>query len=115
MWRNLPLRHRLNLMFATLLLLWLAADVARILSSAGPRVQAEERSVSRLTQEFVQSALAGLQQSDDPAGDVADLVNNLRFLRHARVGLGQNAIPAAVAAEGDQHADAPAWFRALVR
>ena len=41
MWRNISLRHRLNLMFAALLLLWLAADIGRILANAGPRVQAE--------------------------------------------------------------------------
>jgi two-component system, NarL family, sensor histidine kinase UhpB len=115
MWRNLPLRHRLNLIFATLLLLWLAADIARILSNAGPRVQAEEHSVSRLTQEFVQSSLAGLQDSDDPARDLAQLVNSLQFLRHVRVGLGQNAIPAAIAGENEQRSKAPAWFRALVK
>src|SRR5580658_180909 len=54
MWRNISLRHRLNLMFATLLLLWLAADIGVILANAGPRVQAEARSVSRLTQEFIE-------------------------------------------------------------
>ena len=50
MWRNIPLRHRLSLMFATLLLLWLAADIARILMNAGPRVQAE--AVRRVAQGF---------------------------------------------------------------
>src|SRR5437879_4569419 len=59
MWRSISLRQRLNLMFAVLLLLWLAADVDRILANAGPRVQAEARSVSRLTQEFIVTSLAG--------------------------------------------------------
>ena len=115
MWRNLSLRHRLNLMFATLLLLWLAVDVIRILSSAGPRVQAEERSVSRLTQEFVQSSLASLQQSDNPQRDLVDLVNSLQFLRHVRVGFGQSAFAAAMAPPVEPPSAAPSWFRALVR
>ena len=66
MWRNIPLRHRLSLMFATLLLLWLAADIGRILMNAGPRVQAEARSVSRLTQEFIETSLAGLRDAPKP-------------------------------------------------
>ena len=114
MWRKLSLRHRLNLIFATLLVLWLAVDVSRILASAGPRVQAEERSVSRLTQEFVQSSLAGLQQSDNPERDLLDLVNSLQFLRHVRVGLGPAAVSAAISARAESRLEAPAWFRALV-
>jgi two-component system, NarL family, sensor histidine kinase UhpB len=115
MWRKLSLRRRLNLMFAGLLLLWLAAEITRILASAGPRVQAEERSMSRITQEFVQSSLAGMQQSTDPESDLSDLVKSLQFLRHVRVGLGQGAVPAILGADAEPQDEAPAWFRALVR
>ena len=97
MWRNIPLRHRLSLMFATLLLLWLAADIGRILMNAGPRVQAEALSVSRLTQEFVVTSLAGLRDAPKPEEALVALVNSLQFLRHVRVGLGENAIAPAIA------------------
>ena len=40
MWRNTPLRRRLNLAFAALIALWLVGDVARILAQARPRIAA---------------------------------------------------------------------------
>ena len=115
MWRNIPLRHRLSLMFATLLLFWLAADIGRILANAGPRVQAEARSVSRLTQEFIETSLAGLRDAPKPEEAVVALVISLQFLRHVRVGLGEKALAAAIAAPSDSRVEAPQWFRALVR
>ena len=115
MWRNISLRHRLNLMFATLLLLWLAADIGRTLVNAGPRVQAEARSVSRLTQEFIETSLAGLQDAPKPEQAVIALVSSLQFLRHVRVGLGETALASAIVEPSDLRSDAPQWFRALVR
>ena len=114
MWRSISLRHRLNLMFAMLLLLWLAADVGRILAGAGPRVQAETRSVSRLTQEFIETSLAGLQDAPKPEQAVTSLVSGIQFLRHVRVGLGEEAYASALVPPSDLHAEAPQWFRALV-
>jgi two-component system sensor histidine kinase UhpB len=114
MWRKVSLRHRLNLMFATLLLLWLAADIGRILSDAGPRVQAEARSVTRLTQEFVVTSLAGLQDAQDPEQALVALVSSLQYLRHVRVGLDESALASVIAAPSDLRSDAPRWFQALV-
>ncbi len=114
MWRSISLRHRLNLVFAMLLLLWLAADIGRILANAGPRVQAEARSVSRLTQEFIETSLARLQDAPKPEQAVIALVSSLQFLRHVRVGLGEVALASAIVAPSDLHAEAPQWFRALV-
>jgi two-component system, NarL family, sensor histidine kinase UhpB len=114
MWRRISLRHRLNLMFATLLLLWLAGDIGRILASAGPRVQAEARSVSRLTQEFIETSLASLQDSPKPQEAVVALVSSLQYLRHVRVGLGQTALASAIVEPSNLRNDAPRWFRALV-
>jgi two-component system, NarL family, sensor histidine kinase UhpB len=114
MWGNISLRHRLNLMFATLLLLWLAADIGLILANAGPRVQAEARSVSRLTQEFIEISLARIQGAPNPEQAVIALVSSLQFLRHVRVGLGENALASAMVAPSDQRVGVPEWFRALV-
>ncbi len=114
MWRNIPLRHRLSLMFATLLLLWLAADIGRILANAGPRVQAEALSVSRLTQEFIETSLAGLRDAPKPGEALIALVSSLQFLRHVRVGLGENALASAIVTPSNSRLEAPPWFRALV-
>ena len=102
-------------MFATLLLVWLAADIGRILADAGPRVEAEGRSVSRLTQEFVETSLASLQNAPKPEEAVIALVSSLQFLRHVRVGLGANALASAIVEPSDSRNDAPQWFRALVQ
>ena len=114
MWRSMSLRHRLNLVFAMLLLIWLAADIGRTLANAGPRVQAEARSVSRLTQEFIETSLAGLQEAPKPEQAVVSLVSSLKFLRHVRVGLGDEALASAITAPSDVRARAPQWFRSLV-
>jgi two-component system sensor histidine kinase UhpB len=114
MWRKVPLRHRLNLMFVALFALWLAVDVGRILADAGPRVQAEAGSASRLTQEFLETSLANLQNTPDPEQAVRNLVSNLQYLRHVRVGLGENAFASALVTAPDPDAAAPSWFRALV-
>jgi two-component system sensor histidine kinase UhpB len=114
MWRNISLRHRLNLMLAALLLLWLAADIGRILATAGPRVRAEALSVSRLTQEFVQVSLANLRDAPKPEEAVVALVSSLQFLRHVRVGLGEQTLASAITAPSNSIAESPQWFRDLV-
>jgi two-component system sensor histidine kinase UhpB len=115
MWRNMSLRHRLNLLFGALLLLWLIVDVCRILMDAGPRARAETESVTRLTSEFVATALAEVQDSPEPERALAALVANLQNLRHVRVGLVAEGDPAvATAFVAAAASDTPEWFRTLV-
>jgi two-component system sensor histidine kinase UhpB len=101
-------------MFATLLILWLAADIARILASVGPRVQADTQSTTRLTQEFVETSLARLQDTPDPQKGAVALANSLQYLRQVRIGVGQGALASALAVPWNLGGESPAWFRKLV-
>ena len=60
MWQNFSLRARINLLLALVLTLGLAANIARLVLEAGPRVQAEDQSVIRLAREFIDTIVAGL-------------------------------------------------------
>jgi two-component system, NarL family, sensor histidine kinase UhpB len=117
MWRRISLRHRLNLLFAVLLLLWLAVDVGRILIEAGPRARAEDESVTRLTSEFVNAALPRVEEAPEPDRALTALVAELQNLRHVRVTQGdakESASAPAQASVVDAGSRTPAWFRAMV-
>src|SRR5271154_6497073 len=101
MWRHTPLRRRLNLVFAALIALWLLGDIARVLAQARPRIDAEARAVTRLTQEFIISSLDRLQSAPDPQEAVLALVASLGFLRHVRVVVGEGAVAATMAPAPD--------------
>lgn len=114
---QLPIRTRLNLLIGALLLLALAANIAVIAWSAGPRIRAEDDSIVKLTRQTVEHALGDLAASSDPARDIASLLDRLSGVRHARVFLE----PAA--GQGEAHfavkpairdARVPAWFARLV-
>ena len=114
MWRQTPLRRRLNLVFAALIALWLVGDIARILAQAKPRIAAEARAVTQLTQEFLVSSLDRVQTAPDPQEAVLELIVSLRYLRHAHVIVGEGAAAVALAPSPDAATAAPAWFQKLV-
>ena len=58
MWRSISLRNRLNLIFGSLLALWLLMDVGRILIEASARARAETQNAMRLTKDIVTTTLA---------------------------------------------------------
>lgn len=109
---QLSIRSRLNLLIGSLLLLALAANVAVILWSAGPRIRAEDDSIVRLTQQTVERALGELQASDDPARELAALLDRLSGVRHASVILeppaGQVALPPVKRVLAERNV--PTWF-----
>ncbi len=113
---QLSIRARLNLLIGALLLLALAANVAVIIWSAGPRIRAEDDSIVRLTQQTVERALAELQTSNDPARDLAALLDRLSSVRHARVILEPpaGAVNNSVARRFLAPNDFPAWFASLL-
>jgi two-component system sensor histidine kinase UhpB len=116
MWRNISLRHRLNLLFAALLLAWLVVDVARMLADAGPRARAESDTMTRVVSKFVMTALANVQDSTEPTRDLAALVSGLADLHQIRVGLISDNDPAIVSSfVAATDAKAPAWFRQIAR
>ena len=114
MWRHTPLRRRLNLVFAALIALWLIGDITRILAQARPRIAAEARAVTLLTQEFLVSSLDRVQTAPDPHQAVLELIASLRYLRHARVIIGEGAAAATLEPPPDAANAAPAWFQSLV-
>jgi two-component system sensor histidine kinase UhpB len=121
MWQTLSLRTRLNLLVAAVLLIGLAANIARLVLDAGPRVQAEDQSVIRLAGEFAQVLLSGL---DEDGVDQADLritraFDGLKRLRHIKVyregGKARSEPPAERGTVSEVGRQPPAWFVALVR
>ena len=117
MWKKLPLRIRLNALFALVLALGLAINVGRLLLEAGPRVQAEDESVIRLAREFIEVSVSDLKESADPDAKLSAIVDGLQKLRHVTV-----AREGDTPASGDRLAGAatsksapPAWFVSLVR
>ena len=113
MWRSISLRARLNLIFASLFSLWLAADAGHVVLQASARVRAETQSAMRLTKDFVSSALARLDDLPQPDA-VEALVGSLRNLRHVRAGLGELSLASSIMREENGDSEAPRWFRALV-
>jgi two-component system, NarL family, sensor histidine kinase UhpB len=113
MWRSISLRARLNLIFASLFALWIAADAGHVVLQASARVRAETQSAMRLTQDFVSSALARLDSLPQPDA-VEALVASLQNLRHVRAGLGEPSLASSIMREENSESDAPRWFRALV-
>src|ERR1700760_3478486 len=87
MWQRLSLRGRINLLLALVLVLGLAVNVARLVLEAAPRVQAEDQSVTRLAREFVETIVAGLRELPDPDTRLAQIVGDLKRLRHVSITL----------------------------
>lgn len=121
MWQRLSLRARLNMLLALVLVLGLAINVARLVLDAAPRVQAEDQSVVRLAREFIQTLVAGLNDTPDPEAKLAAIVADLSRLRH--VSITREGGTPIVAAPRDlpppagsigQAAAPPAWFVRLV-
>ena len=85
MWQKFSLRARINLLLALVLTLGLAANIARLVLEAGPRVQAEDQSVIRLAREFIDTIVAGLNEAPDPEARLNQIVHDLNRLRHVSI------------------------------
>ena len=85
MWQKLSLRARLNTLLALVLTLGLAINIARLLLEAGPRVQAEDQSVIRLARGFVETLVAGLNESPDPEARLNRIIEDFNRLRHVSI------------------------------
>ncbi len=113
MWRSISLRARLNLIFASLFALWLAADAGHVVLQASARARAETQSAMRLTKDFVLTTLARVQGAPRPDA-VEALVAGLQNLRHVRAGLGEPSLASSIMRQANSQSGAPRWFRALV-
>jgi two-component system, NarL family, sensor histidine kinase UhpB len=118
MWQRSSLRSRINLLLALVLTLGLATNIARLILEAGPRVQAEDQSVTRLAREFVETIVAGLEEAPDPDARLSQIVHDLNRLRHVSITRQSEAGPQAAGSErlagADDSRSPPAWFVALV-
>jgi two-component system sensor histidine kinase UhpB len=115
MWQRLSLRSRINLLMALVLTLGLAINVARLVLEAGPRVQAEDQSVTRLAREFVETIVGGLSEAPDPEGRLDQIVQDLKRLRHVSITWQTDTgAPADIREEEDDARSVPEWFVTLV-
>ncbi len=119
MWQKLSLRARLNMLLALILALGLAINIARLVLEAAPRVQAEDQSVIRLAREFLETLVAGLNETPDPDARLDQIVQDLNRLRHVSITRRDDAIatrPLTTDRSGDDREprSLPAWFVALV-
>lgn len=118
MWQRFSLRARINLLLALLLTLGLAINIARLVLEAGPRVQAEDQSVTRLAREFVETIVAGLDEAPDPDARLTQIVHDLNRLRHVSITRQGHAAEGSGRSEGvtadDGARSPPPWFVALV-
>ena len=116
MWQRLSLRWRINLLLALVLTLGLAVNVARLVLEAGPRVQAEDQSVTRLAREFVETIVGGLNEAADPQARLDQIIGDLKRLRHVSITRQTDdaAAPADLHDQDDDMRSVPAWFTALV-
>ncbi len=114
MWRSISLRNRLNLIFGSLLALWLAVDVSRIVIEASARARDETRNAMRLTKEIVATTLERMQDAREPQRAIQTLMANLENVRHVRVGIGEASFDTAIVLAVSGGSNAPRWFRELV-
>src|ERR1700759_4058695 len=119
MWQKLSLRARLNTILALVLMLGLAINIARLLLEAGPRVQAEDQSVVRLARGFIETLVAGLNETPDPDARLNRIIEDFNRLRHVSITRENQAVEAKAASAGragacDEPNGPPAWFVALV-
>jgi two-component system sensor histidine kinase UhpB len=113
MWQKLSLRARLNTILALVLMLGLAINIARLLLEAGPRVQAEDQSVVRLARGFIETLVAGLNETPDPDARLNRIIEDFNRLRHVSIARENQAVEAK-AGPDDGPNGPPAWFVALV-
>src|SRR3954449_13329424 len=113
MWQKLSLRARLNAILALVLIVGLAVDRQRVLLEAGPRVQAEDQSVVRLARGFIETLVAGLNDSADPEARLNRIIEDFNRLRHVSITRENQPVEIKAAAGGGTNGP-PAWFVALV-
>jgi two-component system sensor histidine kinase UhpB len=117
MWQNLSLRGRINLLFALVLALGLLINIARLVVEAGPRVQAEDQSVTRLAREFIEMIVADLGEAADPDAKLNQIASDLSRIRHVSISRQDEGGRASDMGDGSNRIDPhgpPVWFVRLI-
>ncbi|WP_159731799.1 ATP-binding protein [Methylosinus sp. Ce-a6] len=111
MLEGLSLRARLLTLLGATLAAGLALGVGLLMLHAASRVRAESDSTALLAREFVATALASLEESDDPLPALRGRLAEVERLRHIHIFMVGAGEEKALETEGRR---APAWFAALV-
>src|ERR1700704_2568926 len=101
MWQKLSLRSRLSLLLALVLTFGLAVNIARLVLEAAPRVQAEDQSLIRLAREFIETLVAGLNETPDADAKLDRIVRDLNRLRHVSITRQNDAVEPAPSANSN--------------
>ena len=116
MWQRLSLRSRINLLMALVLTLGLAINVTRLVLEGGPRVQAEDQSVTRLAREFVETIVGGLNEAPNPEARLDQIVQDLKRMRHVSIAWQTDTSAPTDIHEGEENdaGPVPGWFVTLM-
>src|SRR5579863_510556 len=114
MCHRLSLRSRINLLMALVLTLGLAINVTRLVLEGGPRVQAEDQSVTRLAREFVETIVGSVNEAPNPEERLDQIVRDLKRLRHVSITWQTDTGAPADIHEEDDAQSVPGWFVTLV-
>jgi two-component system sensor histidine kinase UhpB len=100
----------------TLLALALVSFVVAMVMSAGPRIEAENESITRIAKEFVETAVESLQGTSNPKARLDVLLDGLKNLRHVRIyRAGQESTPTGPEQPEPETGTAPAWLAKLAQ
>lgn len=89
----MSIQFRLNALIGGLLMLALLSFIATRIGEAGPRIAQENRSIMRLSREFVETSIGSIKAAREPEAALAGLIGGLRDLRHVRIYLDGHAPP----------------------
>lgn len=114
MWTNASLRLRLNLLIAFVLVTGLVVNIGRLALDAGPRVAAEDQSVTRLAKGLIEAFISDLGEASNPELKLVEIARGLMRLRHVTIthvsDAGSSASIDRPSDANDDAAEPPAWF-----
>lgn len=115
--RPVSLKAGLSWLIGVVLLSTLLINVSILAMHAGPRIRAEDETSLRLTRELVVTAIASLQETDDPAPALRRFYENLGTLRHVDVRVfpdNDRSAMLGLAPKARSGDGVPDWFVAMV-
>jgi len=108
----MSISFRLNALIVALLSVALISFVLAMVISAGPRIRAENNSITRLAREFVETTIDSLQGTTDPEAHLRILLDGLKGLRHVRIYRAGGDVSRTAAQEPFTHG-AAGWLASL--
>jgi two-component system, NarL family, sensor histidine kinase UhpB len=111
------LRFQIVTLSLAILVLWLGVALAGMIHHAKTRIAAEVEASMALAHALVETALAGMAETADPAASLAEFGRRLPHARHVRMAVAGAASSAALAglhASPETESPAPQWFVSLI-